>query len=161
MLFGDRFQPAIVLADALGERAYLCSKTGARAAKSASGMCSAALLWKFTVGHLGSLAPKDLTSPRTWLTSCVRLLTSASRDRIRAMWAWLSSPRCLSGYNSLGSTPRARRARFPRRRSHPICACLSRCASASLHWPPRPRGHTPRVPCSSKASGCPTRWLCA
>jgi hypothetical protein len=36
----DRLQLAIVLADALCERAYLCSRMGSRAAKSASGMCS-------------------------------------------------------------------------------------------------------------------------
>jgi hypothetical protein len=66
MLFGDRLQLAIVLADALGERAYLCSRMGARAANSASGMCSAALLWKLLAGHLwGRRAPKDLTVPRT------------------------------------------------------------------------------------------------
>src|SRR5215208_5142018 len=62
-------------------------------------------------GHLGNLPPKDLTAPRTWFTSCVRVLTSAWRERIKAIWAWESSPRCLSGYKSFGSR-RARRARF-------------------------------------------------
>ena len=78
---------------------------------SASGMCSAALLWKLLAGHLGKRAPKDLTAPRTWFTSCVRQPTNACRERMMAMWAWDSSPRCLSGYSSFGSS-RARRARF-------------------------------------------------
>jgi hypothetical protein len=52
---------------------------------SAAGMCSEALLWKLLVGHLGKLALKDLTAPLTRLTSCVRLLTNASRERMRAI----------------------------------------------------------------------------
>jgi hypothetical protein len=65
----------------------ICSKMGPRAAKSASGMCAAAFLWKLTAGHLGNLAPKDLTVPRTWFTSCVRQPTSAWRERMMALWA--------------------------------------------------------------------------
>jgi hypothetical protein len=61
--------------------------------------------------HLGGWAPKDLTAPLTWLTSCVRQPINACLERIKAMWARPSSLRCLSGYNSIGST-RARRARF-------------------------------------------------
>jgi hypothetical protein len=50
--------------DALSERAYLCSKMGSRAGRSASGMCSEALLWKLLAEHLGKKrAPKDLTVP--------------------------------------------------------------------------------------------------
>jgi hypothetical protein len=52
-LLGDLLQLAIVVADALGKRAYLCSRMGPRAGRSASGMCSAALLWKLLAGHLG------------------------------------------------------------------------------------------------------------
>src|ERR671910_2387580 len=100
----------------------ICSRMDPRAGKSASGMCSEALLWKLLAGHLGRRAPKDLTAPRTWLTSCVRQPINACRERIKAMWAWLSSPRCLSGYKSFGSTL-ARRARFLRHRSGRFCAC--------------------------------------
>src|SRR5215218_4651198 len=60
----------------------ICSRMGSRAGPSASGMCSAARLWKLLAGHLGRRAPKDLTAPRTWFTSCVRLPTNASRERI-------------------------------------------------------------------------------
>src|SRR5215203_3037057 len=56
----------------------ICSRMGPRAGKSASGMCSEALLWKVLAGHLGRRAPKDLTAPRTWLTSCVRQPTNAA-----------------------------------------------------------------------------------
>jgi len=38
---------------------------GPKAGRSASGMCSGALLWKLLAGHLGYLPPKDLTAPRT------------------------------------------------------------------------------------------------
>src|SRR5215207_11677012 len=69
-----------------------CSKTGSRADRRAAGMCSGALLWKLLAGHLGKRAPKDLTAPRTWFTSCVRVLTSASRERIMARCAWEPSP---------------------------------------------------------------------
>jgi hypothetical protein len=62
-LLADRFQLSVVLADALSERAYLCSKTGPSAANSACGMCSEALLWKLLAGHLGKRASKDLTAP--------------------------------------------------------------------------------------------------
>jgi hypothetical protein len=41
----------------------ICSRMGPRAAKSASGMCYEALLWKLLAGHLGNLPPKDLTAP--------------------------------------------------------------------------------------------------
>src|SRR5829696_7570780 len=58
----------------------ICSRMGPRAGKSASGMCSGALLWKLLAGHFGRRAPKDLTAPRTWFTSWVRLLTSACLD---------------------------------------------------------------------------------
>jgi hypothetical protein len=96
-----------------------------RAGLSASGMCSAALLLcKLLAGHLGKRAPKDLSAPLTWFTSCLRLLTSACRQRIQTRWAWEPSPLCLSGYNSFGSR-RARPARFLRRQSHPFCVCSS------------------------------------
>jgi hypothetical protein len=85
VLFGDLLQLALVVADALCERAYLCSKMGPRAGKSASGMCSAALLWKLLAGHLGNLPPNDLTAPLRWFTSCVRQLTSACLERIKAI----------------------------------------------------------------------------
>jgi hypothetical protein len=62
---GNRLQLAIVLADTLCQRAYLCSKMVPKASKSASGMCWGALLWKLLAGHLGNLPPKDLTAPRT------------------------------------------------------------------------------------------------
>jgi hypothetical protein len=65
VLFADCLQLSVVLADALGERAYLCSRMGPKAGKSASGMCAAALLWKLLAGHLGRRAPKDLSVPRT------------------------------------------------------------------------------------------------
>ena len=90
--FGDGLQLAVVLANALGERAYLCSRMGPKAGQSASGMCSEALLWKLLAGHLGKRAPKDLTAPLTWFTSCVRAPTSVSRERIKAIWVWESSP---------------------------------------------------------------------
>jgi hypothetical protein len=41
----------------------ICSKTGSRAGRRASGMCWGALLWKLLAGHLGKRAPKDLTAP--------------------------------------------------------------------------------------------------
>jgi hypothetical protein len=75
----------------------ICSRMGSRAGMSAPGMCSGALLWKLLAGHLGKRPPKDLTVPRTWLTSWVRLATSACLERIRAMWAWEPSPLCLTG----------------------------------------------------------------
>jgi hypothetical protein len=53
--------------------------------QSASGMCSTTLLWKLLVGHLGKRAPKDLTTPLTWLTSCVRASTSTCRERMIAI----------------------------------------------------------------------------
>jgi hypothetical protein len=43
------------------------------------------LLWKLLAGPLGKLTPKDLTVPLTWFTRSVRALTSASRERIKAM----------------------------------------------------------------------------
>jgi hypothetical protein len=49
------------------------------------GMCSEALLWKLTAGHLGNLPPKDFTAPRTWFTNCVRQLTNACRERMMAI----------------------------------------------------------------------------
>ena len=61
--FGDGLQLAVVLANALGERAYLCSRMGPKAGQSASGMCSGALLWKLLAGHLGRRHPKALTAP--------------------------------------------------------------------------------------------------
>ena len=76
----------------------ICSKTGARAGRSASGMCSEALLWKLLAGHLGKRCPEGLDrSLGTWFTSCVRHPTNASRERIKAMCAWESSPLCLTG----------------------------------------------------------------
>src|SRR5918994_1576760 len=81
----------------------ICSRMGSRAGQSASGTCSLALLWKLLAGHLGKRAPKDLTAPLTWLTSCVRLATKACRERMIARCAWEPSPRCLSGYKSFGS----------------------------------------------------------
>jgi hypothetical protein len=54
---------------------------GPRPGQSASGMCSGALLWRLLAEHLGNLPPKDFTAPLTWLTSCVRVLTNASRER--------------------------------------------------------------------------------
>ncbi len=62
----------------------IVSKMGPRAGHSASGMCSGALLWKLLAGYLGKRAPKDLTAPLTWLTSCVREPTNASRERMSA-----------------------------------------------------------------------------
>jgi hypothetical protein len=62
----------------------MVSKMGPRAGQSASGMCSAAFLWKLTVGHLGNLDPKDLPTPLTWLMNCVRAPTSACRERMSA-----------------------------------------------------------------------------
>jgi hypothetical protein len=41
----------------------IVSRRAPRAGKSASGMCSGALLWKLTAGHLGRWAPQDLTAP--------------------------------------------------------------------------------------------------
>ncbi len=64
----------------------IVSKMGPRAGHSASGMCSAAFLWKLTAGHLGRRAPKDFTAPLTWLTSCVREPTNASRERMMARY---------------------------------------------------------------------------
>src|SRR5215216_3957339 len=95
---------------------------GSKAGRSASGMCAAALLWKDLAGHLGKRAPKDLTAPLTWLTSCVRHPIITWRERTMAIWAWESSPLCLSGYKSFGSR-RARRARFLRHLSGRSFAC--------------------------------------
>jgi hypothetical protein len=89
----------------------ICSRMGSRAGKSASGMCSAAFLWKDLAGHLGKRWPKDLTAPLTWLTSCVRQPTKACLERRMAMWAWEPSSLCLTGYKSFGSR-RANLARF-------------------------------------------------
>jgi hypothetical protein len=63
MLFRDLLQLALVVANTLCQGAYLCSKMGPKASRSASGMCSGALLWKLLAGHLGNLPPKDLTAP--------------------------------------------------------------------------------------------------
>jgi hypothetical protein len=41
----------------------ICSRMGPKAGKSASGMCSGALLCKLLAGHLGRRAPKDFTAP--------------------------------------------------------------------------------------------------
>ena len=41
----------------------VCSKMGSRAGKSASGMCSGALLWKLTAGHLGKRATEGFDRP--------------------------------------------------------------------------------------------------
>ena len=62
-LLGDCLKLSVVFADALCQRADLCSRMGPMAGQSASGMCSTALLWKLLAGHLGDLAPKDLTAP--------------------------------------------------------------------------------------------------
>jgi hypothetical protein len=60
---------------------------------------------------LGQASPEGFDrSLGTWFTSCVRVLTSASRERIMARWAWEPSPLCLSGCKSFGCTL-ARRAR--------------------------------------------------
>ena len=67
-LLGDPLKLAVVVADALCQRADLL-EDGPRAGRSASGMCSEARLWKLLAGHLGKRAPKDLTAPRTWFTS--------------------------------------------------------------------------------------------
>jgi hypothetical protein len=40
VLFSDRLQLPLVVADALRQRAYLCSKMGSSAGMSASGMCA-------------------------------------------------------------------------------------------------------------------------
>ena len=64
MLFGDRLQLAIVFADAPCERADRLEEEP-EGRQERLGMCSGALLWKLAAGHLGSLAPKDLTAPRT------------------------------------------------------------------------------------------------
>src|SRR5215210_1608057 len=63
----------------------ICSKRDSSASRSASGTCSLALLWKLLAGHLGKRAPKDLTAPRTWFTSCVRQSTNACLERMMAM----------------------------------------------------------------------------
>jgi hypothetical protein len=85
MCFRDRFQLAIVVADTLCLKEPIVSRIGPRAGQSASGMCSAAFLWKLDAGPLGNLPPKDLTVPLTWFTSCVRALTSASREWMSAI----------------------------------------------------------------------------
>ena len=41
----------------------ICSKMGPKAGRSASGMCSEALLWKLLAGHLGRRAPRFDRSP--------------------------------------------------------------------------------------------------
>jgi hypothetical protein len=85
--FRDPLQLALVLADALGKRAYLCSKMGPRATQSASGMCWGALLWKLLAGHLGKRAPKDLRPLLVpWIDQlCVRQLTNVCLERIMAI----------------------------------------------------------------------------
>ena len=89
----------------------ICSKTGSRAGKSASGMCSEALLWKLLAGHLG----KRCTEGFDRSSNVVYQLRAATDQRLpRADHGHMglgSSPRCLSGYKSFGSR-RARRARF-------------------------------------------------
>ncbi len=63
--FGDGFQLALVVADALCQRADRL-KDGPKGRPERLGdVCSAALLWKLLAGHLGKRAPKDLTAPRT------------------------------------------------------------------------------------------------
>src|SRR5215212_3741284 len=62
----------------------ICSRMGPRAGQRASGMCSAALLWKLLAGHLGNLPPKDLTAPRTWLTSFDQLRAGTHQCLTRA-----------------------------------------------------------------------------
>ena len=85
VLFGDGFQLSVVFAEIRSVSEPIVSRIGPRAGRSASGTCSGALLWKLLAGPLGNLPPKDLTFPLTWFTSCVRQLTSASRERIKAM----------------------------------------------------------------------------
>jgi hypothetical protein len=63
MCIRDLLQLALVVANTLCQGAYLCSKMGPKASRSASGMSSGALLWKLLAGHLGNLPPKDLTAP--------------------------------------------------------------------------------------------------
>ena len=51
VLLADRLQLSVVVLDALRQRAYLL-QDGTQG-RSASGMCSEALLWKLLAGHLG------------------------------------------------------------------------------------------------------------
>jgi hypothetical protein len=58
---------------------------GSSADSSSSGSLPATFLWKLSAEHFGGRrAPKDLTLPRTWLTSLVLAPTSASRERTSA-----------------------------------------------------------------------------
>jgi hypothetical protein len=84
VLLADGLQLTIILADTLRQRADRLQDGPKGRPQRLRGMCSGALLWKLLAGHLGNLAPKDLTAPRTWLTSCVREPTNASRERMSA-----------------------------------------------------------------------------
>jgi hypothetical protein len=47
---------------------------------------------------MGQAGPEGLERPSyPGLTSCVRQSTNACLERIMAIWAWASSPLCLSG----------------------------------------------------------------
>ena len=60
VLFTDRLQLAFVLADALCQGADRLKDGPKRAGQSASGMCSAALLWKLLAFALGQAMSEGL-----------------------------------------------------------------------------------------------------
>src|SRR5215211_8196056 len=102
----------------------ICSKMGPRAGMSASGMCSAALLWKLLAGHLGNLPPKDLTAPRTLGSPA----ECGSRPKPAGSGGWPCGPGSLLPDALVGrAAPDLVEPDGPgsRHRSRPFCACSS------------------------------------
>lgn len=58
--------------------------------------------WKLSALHLGRRNPKDLTVPRTWLTSLVLVPTSASREWSKAKGLRVGLPAVLDPKIRLG-----------------------------------------------------------
>src|SRR5919199_985352 len=101
------------------------SSRSSKAGRGSRGTCSATFLSKLAVEHLDRRPPKDSTLSLAWLTSRVRALTNAWRERIKARRAREASPRRRSGARSLGSV-RAVLNRNEARRPRGLCAaCLS------------------------------------
>ena len=97
MLQGDRLQLSVVVSDALGERSDLLQDGLERRQKRLRDVLGRPLV-EGPCGALGQAGPEGLDRPLgTWFASCVRQSTNACLERIMAMWAWESSPLCLTG----------------------------------------------------------------
>ncbi len=126
---------------------------GSSAGRSPSGMNSPTLLAKLWVEHAGSRVPKDLTTPRTWLTSAVRARTSASRDRSRRARPEHPRPDARSGRATRGRAAQVVPGTVrPRGRS---CGPSRKSTEVSEGWRRSPHGRVPRAIGLPRPNACP------